>query len=944
MPTTAELAEHLLQTAPDYAGWSIVESPNSAGYYDELLEWAASMNIVSWKVDRRLRPHELGLVILWLECEAARRHGGEGSLWPVLSNRDIVPWHDTVHAKLFSPAGAALPEHRDLLKNCAHEYGLRHTFDDQEGQNWYRLISLQFGFTREDASKRLALWLSGQLPPISVQRLLENDDPGAKAFQQVWRSLRMFRLGNLPKSTLESRLLSNPWVLPAWCKELVDAAKKSSAQIIEVADLDAAHLSFFTSQRLAVTETGQPYFTTSLCNLTELKLDADEYELKAGEQVLARLIKQPDGSYYSDAPERIRLPLQPNVSLSLIGKDGKIAGHDEAILWDTMEEVSVYSPKTGTVIPSGQKIRSGVELYLITSADISLRPEPVESFDLGLGYHVHLVARGWTGNLEACLDDDVIWSSNVSNHNETDSPIGVSARFTTSLDLRAGQHANSKPPWNLPLQIHIPHGWTFSRMRWRKCNGKRLEFDVVPPHLSLTEQDAVRPIVLRIRVSNGKIHRTDVVRVSVPFVAALKWTMDGRPYHHPPDRKLLLGDGTKYAWSFSLPSRNGEPRDPRKCSFVEGGTLHNRLKSRPSTLPELDGYGASLCIVDDPYGRDAAVMEVAPCVLDGGVLGNVTWDREVGGFHIRSSFKDLGPDHQLLAWHTGEAELSKISVIDRENLTEEEDGWLWNPSEHLHLHAVALFYRGVRLGSWFDFGSNSRIAIEKPPGSVPETAALLRAWKAPLLQEDGGHFSRYAEWLGQNWSVILPVWLSTGLLRGPDSMEWPAPSLSVDWLGLVAELLLAAMPMPTDESTGQLVELLAPHASGIEALNAAMFTILDVCPILAARITKCYLDEFASNSQKQLFHAQIPYVIANELSIINRNRFGNNANVAEDHQAEEIARSIGERDGYWLEQTIPSLHLIEHNGRAAISQAYRFLSKRKDYKLYALKRWLSEIR
>jgi hypothetical protein len=69
MPSTIELAEHLLKTASEHEAWSLVESPNSADRYEELRQWAAEMTISTWAADVHVRPHYLGLVLLWLETE-----------------------------------------------------------------------------------------------------------------------------------------------------------------------------------------------------------------------------------------------------------------------------------------------------------------------------------------------------------------------------------------------------------------------------------------------------------------------------------------------------------------------------------------------------------------------------------------------------------------------------------------------------------------------------------------------------------------------------------------------------------------------------------------------------------------------------------------------------------------------------------------------------------
>ena len=928
MPSTTELAEILLQSAPEHQAWSLVESSNSAGRYEELQHWAAEMTIENWRADLHVRPHNLGLVLLWLESEAARRHGGEGSLWPILSNRNIVRWNGQIHSELFSVPGHATQMHRDLLRSASKHFSLRHTFDQDEGQHWYRLIYLQFGFTRDDAVQRLAAWLSGQILPISVQKLLEANDSGAQAFQQVWRSLRMFRLGNLNQAILEARLRKNPWVLSEWCNALVAAAKRSSAQVLELADLEATELRFFTAPKLFWPEVGQPFFTTCLCNLDEFKLESPDYQLKAGDRILARLMRQVDCSYHSDAGETIALPIQPTVALSLVGGDGHIVAHDEAVLWDPMEEITIYSVRSGAKIPPKERLRAGAEVFLIASGDVVIRPTPASTIDLGLGDRLHRIAVGWKGQLEALLDDDVVWTSTAGVPAPRRGTTGVSAYFTQTLDLSANQWNKVIPPWNLPIQFRIPDGWSFTRLRWRRADGHLVELYEVPSYLTLTELDAMRPVVLRVRITTGLIHRTEVLRIPVPFVAAIRWTTEGKAQHHPPFRKLLLGEARRRTWSFSLPAGDDGPRDPRFCSFIEGRMLHGRIKSRPSTLPDLGGYGAALRVVEDPYVNSTSVLEITPCVLDDGVIGAVTWLPEENGFQIKTRFSTLGEDHRILVWQSAAEDKSIVKEIPHEELAAQDDGWFWPADRHSRLHGVALEFRGIRLGSWFDPHTWSDAVLNASLAEPFRTAAMLRAWKAPLLQNEGNHFKNIVAWLSINWVGVLPVWLASDQQSGPDGKPWQMPQSTIHWQATVNELLTSSLPTPDGQSASEVVEALAPHASGANALGCALWMLADVCPILAARVARIYLNEFMKAADRQMFF-NLMLAFA-ELSV-------------NDERADEIGKIHGNRDGYWLQHTVPTLAALEQTTRVEIPHAYRLLSKSKDYRLYALGRWLREI-
>jgi hypothetical protein len=145
----------------------------------------------------------------------------------------------------------------------------------------------------------------------------------------------------------------------------------------------------------------------------------------------------------------------------------------------------------------------------------------------------------------------------------------------------------------------------------------------------------------------------------------------------------------------------------------------------------------------------------------------------------------------------------------------------------------------------------------------------------------------------------------------------------------VSEFLFARLPVPNDKTANELVESLVPGMRGANAIGSAVWKLAEVCPILAARVARIYLKQFVTTAERLLFFQQ--FLAIPELSIT-------------DERAEEIARKHGNRDGFWLETTVPTLRAIEKNGIAAIPYAYRLLSKTMDYRLFALGRWLREIR
>jgi len=933
--TTNDLATHILDTAPEYDGWSIVESPNSQGKFNDLINWAAEMSLQTWRRDLSVRSKELGLVLLWLESEIIRKKGGEATVWPILSNRELVPWNAEIYSQLFTKSRQVTQLHRNLLKCAAQFYGIRNTFNEPDALNYYRLIYLQFGFTYDDAINRLKEWLSGKSLPFSIQHLLEAKDSGAIQFQQAWKSLRLYRLRNITKNIIEKRLGANPWVLPEWMDSLLKASEKSSAQFLESSDIESAELNFFTLPCLRFSENGEPCFYTSLCNLSELALKANEYELNSGEHFIAKLIRQNDGAYHSNAREFVALPILPKVLLSLVDERGNIALHGEAMLWDTAEEVTIYSAKSGRIIPSGSGLRSGVEVYAIASSDIKLNAEVCKTFDLGLGYRIYHVNGGWQGVLQACLDDDVVWESNNCKNSSQLVLNGLNAEFTEVLDLRETRWNQVNPPWKLPLKISIPAGWQFSRLRWRRADGQRMEFNSVPEYLTLLEKDSVSSLILRVRVTNGVDFVSNTLRLKVPFVATLRWDKENNPYRNNPEKTLVLREAAKFTWSFSLFDKKCSLSDSAIRYFLEGGTLQGRLKSKAMVLPSLDGYGASLRITDDPYhpGNQRCspgnpIMEVSSTVIDGGIMGNVFWDAEEGVYHIRSSLTDLSREHQLLAWFTAGDALSMVSEVASENLTQEEAGWRWRPDGQIQLHAVALFFRGVRLGSWFDWDSAALAVINAPEHKASEIAAVLRIWHAPLLSENMGARDSLRKWFTEYWPDVLPVWLSSQPVRGSSGFLWSA-NLSEKWNHVVNDFFILCLPAPSADSASQIISMLAPDLNGINAFGCAIFKLAeDACPIFAARITKKYFDNYLNNKDKNTF-------IQRALALTEMN--------ISDDRADEIGKIHGNRDGYWLSSTIPSLNGDELTPRFSNFHAYRLLSKNRSYRLYAFGRFLSQM-
>ncbi|NBV87471.1 MAG: hypothetical protein EBS01_14670, partial [Verrucomicrobia bacterium] len=268
--------------------------------------------------------------------------------------------------------------------------------------------------------------------------------------------------------------------------------------------------------------------------------------------------------------------------------------------------------------------------------------------------------------------------------------------------------------------------------------------------------------------------------------------------------------------------------------------------------------------------------------------------------------------------------------IPREELSVDPEGWVWHSKVNFTLHAVALEFRSTRLGSWFDPHTWSGPDVLNALGEPAHVAAMLRVWKAPILQNEGNHLRNVVAWLTANWQKILPVWLAPGeqLQSGPEGRLWQMPKINVHWQAALNELLTASLLSPDVQTAAGIVAGLSPGATGVNALGGAVWRLADVCPILAARVSRVYARELLDSEDRQLFFNSM--LAAHDLAVT-------------EEREEEIGRMHGNRDGFWLRTTVPRLDSLD-NPHANIPRAYRLLSKSQDYRLYALGRWLREIR
>lgn len=309
------------------APWSIAELRMDNEDFARLNAWAEAMSGPtireltkddwSWfnpKVRGRPRRASVGLLLLAVAAEAARREATEATLWRYIRHRPDGELRFAADSVLFQ-GDAQSAVFNEAVIQAVQEFGLRNATDAIEGKRYYSTVFLQFGFGLLDARKRLAGWLSGQTPQVAIEVLASRDHPlGSESFASFWRDLRHGRGRLMPPGTLLAKLRASPWILPGWADELIEIAGRSlpswSRDGRSASDVELETI--LESPRLRWAGDMGPHFSCKISNLSADRLDGNEYTLRVDRRIVARIDR--DGNILRPDREHLELPGFPEIA------------------------------------------------------------------------------------------------------------------------------------------------------------------------------------------------------------------------------------------------------------------------------------------------------------------------------------------------------------------------------------------------------------------------------------------------------------------------------------------------------------------------------------------------------------------------------------------------------------------------------------------------------
>lgn len=859
-------------------------------------------------------PCGLGLIFLLLAAETARRQAREGAVWPAV--RDGISWQEETAAVLFvqGQPNSAL---REAMEQAAVCFRLRHVFDREGVQAWLTTVYLQFGFTQRGFPLRLPEWLCGYNHPQAIAHLLNPGDQRlyCAKFDQLWQDLRQFRRNNLTEEALQRRLQESFWVLPAWANELVTAAK-AQAQRWDIGDggtttgAESVEIEpvFLSDPRLHWSHNQPPTFRQEICNLAGLDLPGDFYRLRMGGCDCARLTRQEDGSFAVAPTAEFDVEGGPPTSTAEIvdPRAVDVPRTAEARYWDEGEEVNIFELPSGRRVKDAwaEKLSADRDYALLLSGDLTLYPPPADTWPwtwpaarTGAGERkLWRVDRTELAQLEVRLDGEVFWTPYL---NYPPPRPGRLAGVEVTI------HGQPSADGTVFLQAR-----TAARVVSARANGQSTGLS--PLAHGVTQ---VGPLALRwpgswrldlvLRPETGPLQR-GFVPVSVPLPGLYERGLNGQ-WMPRPVQVLSTHEGDTRYFGVGLPPAALNTAT-RPWVLLEGNV--NLAAATPwtragRTFGRLRGWGAPLTLRHEIFNAADPGLPLASEVVDHGVFEPLS-AYEPQGQWLRLWFWDelqLDGEHTLIVWDCDgtvtAGPISEHALADGREL-------------HLHLPggmpwAVALAFRGARLGTWWHGDWTQRLPAVGAEQAAA-TAALIRWFKLPVLRRKWRH--EIKEFVRRWPEEVLRVWLDDsasgfpGLQLGPDHAGWATAVRALLWNATGFErapdaILESLAPQP---STGQLCEELA----------AACWRLHEISPLFMGRILQAYLGELPP--RETVLRSALRTALESSFAHLPAHRLAYFLRATEERMLSDISREM-QKDSFFVDGILRRSLTVLSGGR-----------------------------
>ncbi|MBB6053885.1 hypothetical protein [Armatimonas rosea] len=731
--------------------WSLCELRPDEADYQFLRAWAAHLpyGVVKqyFRGDHWQQQSHMGLALLMLFAEVARREASEGTLWPHI--RRGVFNHQTERSLFVQSAPKA--ELANAIERAVRRFHLRHVFDlDAGGQNYYNTVYLQFGFTRHGFQRNLGIWLSGNYSQ-AIRRLLFTTSLRSDSMMQLWSALR----SRSPK--LDDIIKSSPWVLPEWRDDLHEALSRQVFQTIT--DEDDVEIPILTERPQLCWEQA-PVLEWHISSIETLSTMQDCILLRINGIVVAEMYLQESGHYEPLNPRPVRTPIighEANVEL-VSQEDGSVLQREFIPIFDREALVccSNLGPKN----------------LLFAAPGIRLSPEPLRRWSLPNQYSLSQMPK--SEDYEAFEEGELVWSSVRGSKPPPETTLEIDWQEPTLAAAASPSIKVTHPSGESPLAIRM---WGIPLMQVAESE----TVSVVGPLLAAA---GTLPPTIQLNVLTAKGNRERSTLKRDPN------TLKGILFRSPEGTWHSCEElNTQFATDIaSLPLRYYPPKplcgregDEAHWLLFEGASWRGNVARQ--TRPRPWGWGAPLNLQERIYNSKERMRLCESCV-DTGIIGTFEKERLTLRYPII-----LDPQrHRLVILRAS----GHCEILDAEQVVSSvsEDNLVWNlhlTSSLDELRMIAIAYDGEYRGSWWssDFGTFFSSSSGVEAENLNTVIALLYWAKAPLLSSGIRELVR--AFVSRNVTKIINAWLSFGYL--PSDLKPRLRGADDGWDATLAVLL-----------------------------------------------------------------------------------------------------------------------------------------------------------
>ena len=846
--------------------WSLAELKPDEEDYMWLTEWATEVSVSTFQkcliaprmADVRGRwsgqGAGIGLLVMLLWAETARRDATGGALWPALQS---VEWQPDVDRFLFAnttPSAA----HQGMLEMTARGWNLRHVFGVSGVQHWFDTIFLQVGFTRHGLQNHLPRWLAGHPPPVAVQSLLKGSQ-SSDSFRVLWGALQKHRTDKIESAEVRRIIHGSPWVQADWAEDLLEWARRPLKLVSATLFLPAVKAAvpepskavsppdleypILTAPLLRWEPPASPLFVSSLTDLQPLGLTEPRYQLLINGQPKSRLNRQENGIYFASPSPEFILPCESTVAVAqIVDEAGQIVHDQDLALWPADEDVSIFSLTDGRRLQDAWNVpmRADQAYVAVLAADLTLNP-PAQTWDvLNPTVNAHLLPQNWPSDTAAHLDGVMLWSPKKAAGRATGVPPWCVGIRVLPLDART-------PVWGGVMRLRVTHPSDVS-VAYAHVEGSYLDVDATAPPdtligpLTLRTRPGVTQLNVILGLTRGKERAR--VRQSIPLLlSGVIWLTESGWECLPVSHKLTLEEARRTSVKIFPPPFGSNER----WALMEGDTFVTPLWQRPRPIGDLAGLGSPLTVRPGPYNAPGDAFMVVHEVIDEGVVADVAVETTLTEGEDKAPARrlcrltlrqPLEPDasYRVLWWQADRCpELLNLSEV---RMLDEGRTWCFAlPSGLDNPVAVGLAYQGTRIGAWWRgkwSDSLDRVTDEQ----AARIAAIAIRWlRLPLL---GKRAKPGVRRLAAAFpAIVLTAWLRATPRHLP--LEWPASDRA--WLGAIRRIFRNWQPDVV--SSKQVIGGLAPSAEQEpkfqERVYGAVFKLIQIDPFLMAKVIQSYL-------------------------------------------------------------------------------------------------------